>query len=173
MKLSLIFVLAIVAALTAAEPLPPPQVVRLLNKHSGKYITVGTQKTEAGGVELLQQPKNDSAGQKWIARPVAPPPSTSQPMPRFIYVSTSEDKAMGIRYQSSITGAPACLWWPGYGPTETFRILPVEDGWFYLENYTSGKVLGVLGASTADGAKIVQWGLNKSDDQKWKMEPVK
>jgi hypothetical protein len=60
-----------------------------------------------------------------------------------------------VRYQSSITGAPACLWPPRYGPTETFRLLPAEEGWVYLENYTSGKVLGVLGASTDDGAKIV------------------
>ena len=88
-------------------------------------------------------------------------------------MSTTEDKAIGIRYQSSITGAPACLWWSRYGPTETFSLLAAGDGWFYLENYTSGKVLGVLGASTDDGAKIVQWGGNKSDDQRWKIEAVK
>ena len=158
--------------LTAAEPPPLPQLVRILNKHSGKYITVGTAKTSAGGVELLQQPRSEGAGQKWIARPVPPLPSTSHPPPRFIFVSMTEDKAMGIRYQSSITGAPACLWWPSYGPTETFSLLPAGDGWVYLDNYTSGKVLGVLGASTDDGAKIVQWGKNASDDQKWKIEPV-
>ena len=69
-----LLVFVIYTALTAAEPSPPPQVVRLVNRHSGKYITVGTQKTEEGGVILVQQPKADHAGQKWVARPVAPGP---------------------------------------------------------------------------------------------------
>ena len=76
-KRSVFLALAICAAVTAAEPSPPPQVVRILNKHSGKYITVGTRKTGAGGVELLQQSGSDSAGQKWLARPVPPLPATS------------------------------------------------------------------------------------------------
>ena len=121
---------------------------------------------------LLQESKAEDSRQKWRAQPVPTSPGTSNPMPRFVFVSAVEDKAMGIRYESSITGAPACLWPPGYGPTETFRVLPAGEGWVYLENFTSRKVLQVLGASLDDRAKIVQWGQNNSDEQKWKIEPV-
>ena len=172
MKRFVLFAFVVCTVLIAAEPLPSPQIVRILNKHSGKYITVGTQKNDSGGVILVQQPKADSAGQKWLAQPVPPLPSTSNPPPEFRFVTMTEYKAIGIRYQSSITGTPACLWWPGYGPTETFSLLAAGDGWFYLRNYTSGKMLGVLGASLDDGARIVQWGKNTSDDQMWKIEPV-
>ena len=157
----------------SADNSASPLVVRILNKKSGQYITVGPNKNGSGGVMLVQQPKSEEAGQKWLARVVPPSPGTSNPSKRFIFISTGEDKAMGIRYQSSITGAPACLWWPEYGPTETFVLTPAEGDWVYLENFTSRKFLGVLGASEQNGAQVVQWSQNKSDDQKWKIEPVK
>lgn len=37
----------------------------------------------------------------------------------------------------------------------------------YLQNYQSHLVMGVLGASIANGAPIVQWGMNSSNDQQW------
>jgi hypothetical protein len=37
----------------------------------------------------------------------------------------------------------------------------------YLENFKSHLVMGVLGASTATGAPIVQWSMNTSTDQHW------
>ncbi|MFI6124605.1 RICIN domain-containing protein [Streptomyces sp. NPDC051064] len=45
------------------------------------------------------------------------------------------------------------------------------SGYFRLVNRRSGKVLGVAGASTADGAKIIQWASTGGTDQQWRFLP--
>jgi hypothetical protein len=47
----------------------------------------------------------------------------------------------------------------------------LQSGWFRLVNRRSGKVLDVSGASTADGAKIVQWTWAGSANQQWQLMP--
>jgi sugar lactone lactonase YvrE len=50
---------------------------------------------------------------------------------------------------------------PGPGP-----------GTYYVQNVNSGMVLGVAGASTTEGANIVQWPINGSPDQIWKLSQL-
>jgi len=45
-------------------------------------------------------------------------------------------------------------------------------GKYLIQNLNSGLVLGVAGASTSEGANIVQWYSNGSPDQKWTLRPV-
>jgi hypothetical protein len=44
-----------------------------------------------------------------------------------------------------------------------------KPGTYYVQNVNSGMVLGVAGASTSEGANIVQWPVNGSPDQVWKL----
>jgi hypothetical protein len=46
MKRLVLLALVVCASVHAAESISPPQVVRILNKGSGKYITVGASTTE-------------------------------------------------------------------------------------------------------------------------------
>jgi sugar lactone lactonase YvrE len=45
-------------------------------------------------------------------------------------------------------------------------------GTYYVQNVNSGMVLGVAGASTSQGANIVQWLVNGSSDQVWKLSQL-
>jgi hypothetical protein len=47
----------------------------------------------------------------------------------------------------------------------------LQGGWFRLANRNSGKVLDVNGASTAEGAKIIQWTWSGSTNQQWQLLP--
>ena len=39
--------------------------------------------------------------------------------------------------------------------------------WYALVNHNSGKALDVSGASTADGAKVIQWPVSNANNQQW------
>jgi hypothetical protein len=66
----------------------------------------------------------------------------------------SGSTAQGAQLQASAcTGSPDQFWDRPAG--------------LYLENFKSGLVTGVLGASTSNGAAIVQWAKNTSNDQQW------
>jgi len=47
-----------------------------------------------------------------------------------------------------------------------------KPGTYYIQNVNSGMVLGVAGASTSEGANIVQWPVNGSPDQVWKLSQL-
>lgn len=68
----------------------------------------------------------------------------------------SGSTAQGANIQTSpCTGRPDQYW------------AQTGTGGLYLQNYGSGLVMGVLGASTATDTPIVQWGMNTSNDQQW------
>jgi endo-1,4-beta-xylanase len=49
---------------------------------------------------------------------------------------------------------------PPPGPVDT-------SAWYVLANRNSGEVLDVIGASTADGARVAQWTRNNGNNQQW------
>lgn len=80
--------------------------------------------------------------------------------------------ALDIEGGSTNNGAKAVLWtWHGGNSQKWFRE-PAEEGYFYLRNVQSGKVLEVGGTSQEDGAQINQWEQHPAgiDGQKWRME---
>jgi hypothetical protein len=60
--------------------------------------------------------------------------------------------------------------WPYGGYTdEIFQLNPTSDGYYTITPLSDGKCLEVAGASTADGAQIVQWTCSGADNQKWQL----
>jgi endo-1,4-beta-xylanase len=57
-------------------------------------------------------------------------------------------------------------------PTRTFTPTPGGVTYYRLVARHSGKVAGVAGASTANGARVVQWSSNGSTDQQWQFQSV-
>jgi hypothetical protein len=61
------------------------------------------------------------------------------------------------------------------GDRSTLTLLPEAmpaTGRYRIQNLKTGLVLGVLGASTSEGADIVQWNSNGSPDQEWTLTPA-
>jgi thermitase len=48
----------------------------------------------------------------------------------------------------------------------------IQSGVYNLVNVNSNKCLDVFNADTTNGAKVIQWGCNGGNNQKWKIEPV-
>ncbi|MFD3498741.1 alpha-L-fucosidase [Streptomyces sp. NPDC058678] len=90
--------------------------------------------------------------------------STSQ-----VQVATFSAQARYVRV--TVTGLPSGVW-------ASIRNLEVYDrpftadlGTFRLVNRKSGKVLEVSGASSADGAAVIQWPSTGGTNQQWKLLP--
>lgn len=54
---------------------------------------------------------------------------------------------------------------------QQWQLVPT-GGYYKIKNANSGKVLGILGGSTARGARAVQWSDNGSLDQQWSLVQV-
>lgn len=55
---------------------------------------------------------------------------------------------------------------------QQWQLLPVESGYYKIENVNSGKVLDVVLASGENGAGIQQWSYLGTDNQKWQLTPM-
>jgi hypothetical protein len=53
---------------------------------------------------------------------------------------------------------------------QKFSLVSVGGGYYNLVAKHSGKCIDVEGASTADGASLVQWPCNGGDNQKFSIE---
>ena len=51
---------------------------------------------------------------------------------------------------------------------QQFKITAVRDGYYKIENKSSGKVLDIANASPASGANVQQYSWNNSDAQLWR-----
>ncbi|BBD63629.1 endo-1,4-beta-xylanase A (plasmid) [Nostoc sp. HK-01] len=60
--------------------------------------------------------------------------------------------------------------WIAIEPSSPKTPLPAAGKYYYLANKNSGKYLDVASSSTADGANVQQWTLNKSGAQQWLLE---
>ncbi|GAA2630073.1 alpha-L-fucosidase [Streptomyces vastus] len=86
-------------------------------------------------------------------------------------VQVSVFRAQARYVRVTVTGLPAGVW-------ASIRSLEVYDrpfggdgGTVRLVNRKSGKVLDVSGASTADGAAVIQWPWTGGTNQQWKLLP--
>ncbi len=50
-----------------------------------------------------------------------------------------------------------------------WNLVTLNNGYFKIVNVQTGKVLDVTGSSTANGAKVIQWGSNGGNNQQWKL----
>ena len=49
---------------------------------------------------------------------------------------------------------------------------PTGDGYYTIVGRNSGLVADVYGASTSDGAQVVQWTANGGTNQQWQFVPA-
>jgi hypothetical protein len=54
-------------------------------------------------------------------------------------------------------------------PARPLQVISQGSGEYKIENYNSGLLLGVLNASTASGAQVLQWTDNGTADHLWKL----
>ena len=75
---------------------------------------------------------------------------------------------MDIPGASSANGANVQIYTSNDTSAQQFKITAVRDGYYKIENMSSGKVLDIANASRASGANVQQYTWNNSDAQLWR-----
>ncbi|MBR8833246.1 MAG: RICIN domain-containing protein [Stigonema ocellatum SAG 48.90 = DSM 106950] len=151
---------------TAQTPLPiPGKYYYLTNKKSGKVVDVEGAST-ADGANIQQFSKADVDQQKWALEDAGDG--------SYFLVSKKSNKVVGVAggvTGNTADGANGIQWTKTANANDQkWKLEDAGDGYFYLVNKNSGKVLEVAGGSLVDKGNIQQYTKNQTDGQKWKFE---
>ena len=153
------------AALPAAsrpKQLPGGQIVRLLNKATGKTIALGPSEYP-NGAKLILGSDNDN-GSRWVVESYPPDPATAPGARGYLRFKNADNgHYAGVQNLLHETGWPLATWHEP-GPAETWRNIPTGDGWLNLVNRSTSKLM-----SAVNGSIVAQWNQNGSDEEKWQL----
>ena len=85
-----------------------------------------------------------------------------------IQTSLNKERVLDIPGASSADGANVQIYTSNDTQAQQFKITAVRDGYYKIENKSSGKVLDIENASRASGANVQQYSWNNSDAQLWR-----
>ena len=85
-----------------------------------------------------------------------------------IQTSLNKERVLDIPGASSANGANVQIYTSNDTLAQQFKITAVRDGYYKIENMSSGKVLDIANASRASGANVQQYTWNNSDAQLWR-----
>ena len=85
-----------------------------------------------------------------------------------IQTSLNKERVLDIPGASSANGANVQIYTSNDTSAQQFKITAVRDGYYKIENMSSGKVLDIANASRASGANVQQYTWNNSDAQLWR-----
>ena len=85
-----------------------------------------------------------------------------------IQTSLNKERVLDIPGASSADGANVQIYTSNDTLAQQFKITAVRDGYYKIENKSSGKVLDIANASPASGANVQQYSWNNSDAQLWR-----
>jgi hypothetical protein len=136
---------------------------QITDLNSGMVLGVPGASTSTGAT-LVQWPSDGGPDQEW---------QFTQNGSNWTITNVNSGLQLDIQGGSTAAGAQA-FQWPSDGATSqqwTFTQLPSlpASGKYQIKNLNSGLLIGVLGASTSEGANVVQWNSDGSLDQKWNL----
>lgn len=85
-----------------------------------------------------------------------------------IQTSLNEKRVLDIAGASSANGANVQIYTDNDTLAQQFKITAVREGYYKIENVSSGKVLDIANGSRASGANVQQYSWNNSDAQLWR-----
>ena len=89
-----------------------------------------------------------------------------------IYQLQNEASGLVLNNQGSLTNGSKITQWSSSSTSDNLRwtFIPTSNGYYQVNSVKSGRDAVVQGASTATGAKIIQWSFGSSGDDQW--QPV-
>lgn len=132
-------------------------------KHSGKYLSVESRRTDAGA-PLVQSALSAASHQRF----------------ELIHHGSGEF-SLSLRHTGmmadvtgqSLSAGTAIIQWPSNdGDNQRFRIEPIGDGYHHIVGKQSGLALDVAGSGQDDGVRVLQWTRTNNDNQRWRFIPV-
>jgi Phosphatidylinositol-specific phospholipase C, X domain./Ricin-type beta-trefoil lectin domain. len=137
----------------------------IVNQHTGKTLDLIGGNTAEGAYINQWQYDYNGPNQRWMLVP-------TEGSNRFLLHSWVSRKAASIAGGSTADGARlVSSTYTGNDTAQQWEFVDVSDGWFYIRNVKSGKVLEVAGGSTSNDAPIQQATANGSAIQKFRLQP--
>jgi lysophospholipase L1-like esterase len=161
---SALLLIVVIPAGAAATPATPQAVTSggvytLANVNSTQLMDVKYASTAPGAV-VLQWPANGGANQDWTLTQVGSAGAyTLGSANSGLCLEAPSTAAAAQLVQNPCSGSTAQQW----------QVQPVGDGTFTLANVASGLLADVNGASTTQGAAIIQWYANSGLNQHWRL----
>ncbi|MVM32592.1 PKD domain-containing protein [Spirosoma sp. HMF4905] len=146
---------------------------QLTATHSGKVLAVQGASTQ-GWANVIQSTNTNATNQKWVIQTGSDGYSTLKAVHSnlLLDISSQDEGSQVIQYAAS--GSYVQYWKiETTGCTSTTSTPPVSATVCYkITNRVSGKVLGVEGALTSDGALVKQQTFGNQLWQKWALQPT-
>ncbi len=137
---------------------------RIKNKNSGLYLEVADAKAENGA--NVQQ--GDSGAKVWRFE------ESATAGYYYIYSELGDGKTylLDLDYGKTDNGTNIGIWSNTNSDAQLFKLVDNGDGTYAIctKATSDGSGLGVVSASRENGANVIQWACNDSDDQKWILE---
>jgi hypothetical protein len=135
-----------------------------VDNNSGQYLDM-TGASTAQGAYAQQWPYNGGGPNQWWVR-------FPDDGGYYRILNKNSDLCLGVQGGSTAWGARVVQWACNGNPDQEWAYEftgSYSNGWpvYNIVNKNSGLCLGVLGASYAEGAEVVQWGCNGNPDQEW------
>lgn len=132
---------------------------KIISVCSGKAIDVpGGQ--NVNGVQLQQWKDNGATAQEWIVTDIG----NGEYKIKSVCAS---DKVIDVKDGSSSDWTAVQLYTDLGTSAQHFRIHKLGNGYYNIINVNSNKSLDVAAASTADGAKLIQYQYTENNSQQW------
>jgi hypothetical protein len=141
-------------AAQAAEPLPTGVPVAIVFEHSGKVANVAGADTTVG-TPLIQWPDAHGAFGNDRFKLTQAPASSQGPNRYYIQPMNALNRYVGV--ESFKQGGPIKLMFPSLDRGIIWHAEPAGDGYLHLVNQKTNLAMNVAGASTANGASLIQW----------------
>jgi hypothetical protein len=149
---------------------PAAGTALLTNANSGKVLDVADESTADGG-KVIQWQNHNGANQQWALKRVSGGvwTLTNVHSGKCLDVSGASTATNAALDQSGcVPGATSQQW----ALTATGTYTAAGNTAYTLVNLGSGWTADVSGASTSDGAPVIQWTANGGANQTWNLTPA-
>lgn len=137
----------------------------LVARNSQKCVSVDGASTQ-NGAAMVQWDCGDAPNQQWkfVATSAG----------YYTLRAVNSEKCMAVSSASTQNGAAVVQWGDcqgagSYGTNQEWRLVQKDSGYFSVEARHSGKCLSVSGASTQNGATLVQWDCVEGTNQHFRL----
>jgi hypothetical protein len=148
---------------------------KFLNESCNKYFGVLSGSTNDGAVVGL---KSDGSAEsfKWLIQEVSCPVTPTvnlDPNKCYRIVTAQALQVFDVKANSTANGAAINQNSFNGGANQIWYVRKLSDGTFNIYSKNSGKVIDVdNSAGCVDGLKLIQFDLDGTNSQKWRIEPV-
>lgn|GEM_PF-1646796 len=136
-----------------------PGTYRLNNTNSGKTLQIAGG-SAANGAAVVQGVGDTQGTNLWTINYVT--------NGNYGIINNYSSKAMDVTGASTVAGAALAQWpWWNQAQNQLFKLVPDALGYYTITTVHSNMPIQIAGASSADGAQVVQANADGSYNQKW------